>query len=169
MTLMGICRVKPPGGGGGGGALRALAPGGRAGRMRWAIVRIVLVDRSAAPIRHHDGLPRTPPPRARPAATVVTTTMAQCTVSRGARRLVALVGFHARMYRYAGSAAGRGDLRGVCVAYAGRVGPAAGEGARVSLPPTAGACGEVSPTVVRAGRRRRPRRACGRAVDRGPR
>jgi len=37
--------VKPPGGGGGGGggALRALAPGGQAGRMRWAIVRIVLV------------------------------------------------------------------------------------------------------------------------------
>ena len=39
----------------------------------------------------------------------------------------------------------------------------------MGLPPAAGACGEVSPTVVRARRRRRPGRACGRAVDRGPR
>ncbi|OSX74836.1 hypothetical protein BU14_0265s0001 [Porphyra umbilicalis] len=65
-------------------------------------------------MRHHDRLPRAPPPCARPAATVVTTTMAQCTVSRGARRLVALVGLHARTYRQAGSAAERGVLWGVC-------------------------------------------------------
>ena len=135
---------------------------------------VIEVDRPAAPIRHHDGLPRAPPPWARPATTVVTTTMAQCTAcrERGARRHVVLVWFHARTWRQAGSAAGRGVLRGVCgdaLRTAECVVPAAKEGARVGLPPTAGACEEVSPTGVREGRRRRPGSACERAVDRVPR
>ena len=97
--------------------------------------------------------------------------MAQHAASRGARQLVPLVGWHARTDHYACSTAGRGTLRGLqgFVAYARRVGLAANKGALESLKPTSGACGKVPPAEGRAGRLRRPPRACACVVDRGPR